>query len=232
MSTIAPDQLPTPTTARPSVVPPPPVWNAVAQPAAFHAAAPAGRTINRTTKLSIIGAVLAVVVLGGAAMTMGDNDTTTSSSNERRSDRTDRTDPDATTEVDPPANTTSIDVAGSYQAMFGVAASADTLECLTDGVSDVESSVQAVIAGTRSGRAEVETAMTPFAECASDDDYASMVLTLATNVVQPSSLDQQCALSVFNTFTAADRLGVLVDSYLDPNQFVQRLFDTFTGCAA
>lgn len=231
MSTIAPDQLPTPTTVRPSVVPPPPVWNAVAQPATLHAAPATRRTISRTTRLSIVGAVLTVVVLGGAALTMGGDDTTASNS-DRRGERSDRTDPDTTTEVDPGTNTSSIDVAGSYQAMFGVAASAATLECLTDGVGDVESAVQSVIAGTPSGRDEVETAMTPFAECASDDDYASMVLTLATNAVQPSSLDQQCALSVFNTFTAADRLGVLVDSYMDPNQFIQRLFDTFTGCAA
>jgi hypothetical protein len=57
------------------------------------------------------------------------------------------------------------------------------------------------------------------------------VLTLGMQVVQPSSLDQQCALSVIDTFTATDRLSVLVESYMTPDQFVQKLYTTFAPCS-
>lgn len=58
-----------------------------------------------------------------------------------------------------------------------------------------------------------------------------MVLAVAAKVVQPSVLDGACAASVFDTFTTADRVGVLVDSYTDAEQFIERLYSTFAGCA-
>jgi hypothetical protein len=254
MSTIAPDQLPTPTTTPTAPLPPAPTWGPTPTSPATPAS-PAGPASRSTSRRNILGAVAAVVVaagLGAAAIGLGGGGEASARETDRRSQSDARDEgtevannPDdlgtssagsdtpavTDTPATPSAGNASIDIVGSYQAMFGVTPSASTLECVQTGVSSVAAQVQAVVDGAAVSTADVAAAMTPFAECAPAQDFSGMVLTLGMQVVQPSSLDQQCALSVIDTFTATDRLSVLVESYMTPDQFVQKLYTTFAPCS-
>ncbi len=215
MPTIAPDQLPTPTTVRPAT---------------------SSGTRQRVLRATIAAALLGVVGLGAAVQlrdgssASGGDDRKASRERERDNEQDLSDEPD-TTAFESTAGNASFDVAGSYQAIFGVVPSAGTLDCLDSGLSQVEATVVGVVNGTATDQAEVAEAMAPFAECAPYEDFGGMVLALAAEVVQPSALDEVCAASMFDTFTTTDRVGVLVDSYSNTNQFIERLYSTFAGCA-
>jgi hypothetical protein len=134
-------------------------------------------------------------------------------------------------EPDVPAGNASIDVAAAYTAVIGFAPSADTVDCVSVAMQPVVADVQAVVDGTASSVEQVQSAMTPFAECAPAADFDAAVLAGAAQVLQGFQLDQACAQSVIDTFTMADRIGILTDAYADPQLFVERLSSTFGVCA-
>ncbi|MCB0998769.1 MAG: hypothetical protein KDB40_05675 [Acidimicrobiales bacterium] len=274
MSTLRPDQLPTPTAApaaQPAVLPLAAEWGAAPMPVAPSPAvptqvSPAGAPGTATNpvasaarrylvrKAAAAGLAVAIVAVAGAAMTLrgsgaeaADRDRDTQVGD--RDERDDRDDDPATSEGgwldepaddpsddpsdDPgvPAGNASIDVAAAYAAVIGFAPSADTVDCVSEAMQPVIADVQAVVDGTATTYAQVQSAMTPFAECAPAADFDAAVIAGAAQVMQGLQLDQMCAQSVVDTFTLADRVGILTDAYADPQNFVQKLSNTFGGCA-
>ena len=265
MSTLRPDQLPTPTAApaaRPAVLPLAAEWGAAPSPVAPTQVTPAGAPGTVTNpvasaarrylvrKAAAAGLAVAIVAVAGAAMTLrgsgaeaADRDRDTQVGD--RDDRDDSDDDPVTSEGgwldepaddpsdDPevPAGNASIDVAAAYTAVIGFAPSADTVDCVSEAMQPVIADVQAVVDGTATTYAQVQSAMTPFAECAPAADFDAAVIAGAAQVMQGLQLDQVCAQSVIDTFTLADRVGILTDAYADPQNFVQKLSNTFGGCA-
>lgn len=244
MSTIAPDQLPTPSLApAPGVAPtaPPlapgwgqaPAWTPA--PAATTAAVAPARRSATVKRLATAGLALAVVALGGTAMALRGG--SEASASDRSDDRRERRNDDDTdlgggdTDDTVSAGNASIDVAGAYRMVIGLEPSSSTLDCLEPGVQDAAADVQAMVDGTVTGFDQVVAAMTPFAECVPAGDFAATMMSGITQVLQGSSVDEACVVSVLDTFTVADRVDVLASAYATPQEFVDRLYSTFVGCA-
>ena len=249
MSTIAPHQLPTP-----SQIPAP-----GAAPAAPDAAGAAGRSTSALVRRIALGGVagLVVIAIGAAGLGLaGRGASADDRSSAERAERAEQEEREAEEErheavpggdvpvsnpfdptADPTAKTpaagnANVDVEAAYAALFGVSPAASTVGCIESAAHPVISDVQAVIDGTATSMDQVTSGLTPFASCVAIADFDAAMITKASGLVSPSRLDEVCAFSALATFTAADRLDVLVTAIVDPAEYDQRMFTTFSGCAA
>ena len=237
MSTIAPDQLPTPSCPAPAVAPL--VWGGapVAPTTAVRASAAA-----RRRKLTLVAAAAVVVTLGGVGVAMNrGTEVPAGSSDDRRSNRSETNevgaDPEATSATDPAATDPGtagnvngdIDFAGAYRALFGVAPAAATLECVTDAGAGLTTEIEALITGANQTYESVQAGFVPFAQCAPDQDFVGAMLPAAQQVLGGAG-DQNCIAGLLSQFDVAGRSEVLAVAYVDINTFVERMYSTFSGC--
>ncbi len=246
MSTIAPDQLPVPTTQQ-AIATPAPVWanSGIAATTAVQPGMPARRPGRPSMqRLAIAGMATLVVTLGGVGMVLrgGDADERSSDRSTQRDDRNDR---DGQTNLGDPADVpqttaasgaagsagnVSVDYAGTYQALLGATPNSGTLTCIADAATTVEADVAAMATGTATTYESVVAGMSPFAGCAPAADFSAAVVVDVQAIFAGVSIDEGCVFGVLDAFTAADRLDAMVTAYIDLTQYAQRLSDSFTGC--
>ncbi len=209
MSTIAPDQLPVPTTG---AVP------SGHAPAAASTRRPTSRaTTQRVAALCAGVAALAGGIAGVVRAASGDDATSTARP------------PQAS--VQAPGEAGSTDLGAAYRMVIGASPSEATLACVASAAGAVRADVDAVVAGRASDRQQVVSGLQPFASCAPAADFEVALVPLAASVVAPMEIDDACVRDVIATFTAADHLDVLVTAYLDVAQFQERMYQTFAPCS-
>lgn len=229
MSTIAPDQLPTPAQIPAQI----PAQMPAQVPTQSHGLIAATVATGRTAlvrRLTVVGAVgVAVLGLGAAGVGLAGGGDAGAGGAPVTTDVDRHVGGDETGTAS--AGNASVDVAGAYVALFGVSPTADTAACIDAAAAPVIADVQAVVDGVAGSVDQVAIGMEPFASCVAVEDFDATMLSSAANLVAPAQLDESCAFSVLATFTATDRLDVLVTAATDPAQYDQRVFNTFGGCA-
>lgn len=239
MSTISPDQLPSPVQAfgAPS---PTPFSAPFAGPAGVTP--PSAATPRRRSNGRLIAAAVAGLVLAGGGVAAATRDSSGAAhANERRQEQPDRTGGDTgpTDPTNPPVDTPSsdlgpTDIARAYQAVFGVQGGANALDCV-----ETELSVDATAArhtvdfleGSGLSVSEAQVAFTPFVACAPDVDFLASMVPAAITIVGGRA-DESCVSGILQSFGVEGRAEAFALAYADAQQFQDRMFSTFAQCVA
>jgi hypothetical protein len=258
MSTISPDQLPSPT--RPIGAPVAPAAVMHRTPQAWKPQMPQAprRPLNTRLVTMVLGGL---VVLGGtaAAVKAQGNGPAASPKPARTTERTHNTDPqnsqpqnsqpqnsdpqNSQPEDSQPENSgggsgtelSSADLDRTYTMVFGVHGSAATLECVAAQIDQSGGDLATAVAdwtdGTQFSLADAQQIFTPFAACAPDQDFLAEMVPAAVAVVGDST-GQACVADILVTFGVAGRAEAEALAYADPTQFQSRMYSTFVGCAS
>jgi hypothetical protein len=238
MSTISPDQLPSPvrTFAAPGAA------SSFAAPAAGSpfGFVPAPATTPRRRTVQLVAALVAGLVLvgGGVAAATRDSSRPSDSTEQRRQPSGDETpavtDPPVT---DPAGNRAGTelgvdDVALAYQGVLGVQASPSSLDCVTAELAIDPAATQHVadwVGGAGLTLADAQVAFTPFVACAPDGDYLASMVPAAVSIVGGSA-NEACVTGILQSFGVEGRAEAFALAYADPQQFEERMFSTFAQC--
>lgn len=220
MSTISPDQLPTP------------FWPGAPATTSNQTGRPAGRP-GRAGLIS--AAVAGLVLLGGAGLVaFGGSDTSPSSTrnDERGGERGDE--PDRTEAEDPDVRVTTADLDRAYAMVFGVQGSPATLDCVAGEIESDGDELAADVLGWADGGqlslAAAQRVFTPFVGCAPDADFLAEMVPAAVQVVGGAA-DEGCITATLLNLGLEGRAEAHALAYADPGQFVDRMYSTFVGCA-
>ncbi|MBI5090344.1 MAG: hypothetical protein HZB15_16215 [Actinobacteria bacterium] len=232
MSTISPDQLPTPVPGFAA-----PAGSPFAAPT-FATPSPVVPVPRRRANVRLVAAAVAGLVLVGGGVAAATRDSSGSATSpERPAGQTDdggRAVPVDSVPVDSvPVATDVTDLAGVYRAAIGVDGSATTLDCLAAELDADTVAAQHVAdwaAGAQLSLDEAQAAYTPFVACAPDADYLAIMVPAAVMIVGGNA-DEACITQILQSFGVDGRAEAYALAYADAAQFQERMYSTFTQCA-